>query len=88
MTHWAKMVDITGRTLEALGSDPQKTWSLGEIVATLNKDGTGIEVDEAEVRDALMRLASRSLLVYGPDRRIHVDQPNLKRYAQRTAATL
>lgn len=90
MTHWAKMVDITDRTLNALRSDPQRVWTLEDIVHLLNttRSSSGIEVDASEVRDAIMRLASRSLLMYSPDRRIHIDQRNLKRYAQSAPAAL
>ena len=85
MTTWTKMVDITRQTLEILKAETARRWTPQELRQRVSKE---IEqpVSLSEIRDAVMRIAARSIVTFDPDGKLRVIESNLSAYSTQEMA--
>jgi hypothetical protein len=85
MTTWNKMLDITKGTLEVFAAGPTRRWKLDQLRACV-EDGINQSINEYEIRDAVMRIAARSIVTFDADGALRVNEDNLSAYLEQSMA--
>ena len=86
MTTWNKMRSITKTTLDVLAANPTRKWRF-EQLRTRVEEQMDDSVNEYEIRDAVMRIAARSIVEFEADGTIRVNEANLDAYREQSMAT-